>query len=99
MPQLIPLSFESLGAECRVVVKTSLHYHTETSPGMSSSVFDAGVIDDVVVVRDAKLLVTDGPPPLEKNLVFEKTLIGPNFSPQFANHVTISFQKSNQFLI
>ncbi len=66
LKQLIPLSFESLVAECHVVVKKLLHYHTETSPGMSSSVFDAGVIDDVVVVRDAKLLVTDGPPPLEK---------------------------------
>ena len=32
-----------------------------TSPGISSSDFDADVIEDVVVVRDAKLLVTDGP--------------------------------------
>ena len=39
---------------------------------MSSSVFDADDIDDVVVVRDAKLLVTEGPPLERKKIHFDR---------------------------
>ena len=40
---------------------------------MSSSVFDADDIDDVVVVRDAKLLVTEGPPLERKKYILTGT--------------------------